>query len=458
MKKLLALASALAWSTATAAPLTLDDVIRASDAYPLLEAATDDVAIARGDALSAEGAFDASWRTRGTVMPIGYYDSLRVESVIEKPTSMWGITPFVGYRLGVGDFAIYDGKAQTLGGGEVRAGVIVPLWRDREIDRRRASLARAELGVEISQLTLAEQRLQLRRLAAYRYWAWVASVAKLRIAERLLANATDRDAGLGARVTSGDIPSIERVDNARAIQARRAQVEQARRSVEQAAIELSLFVRDANGRPRIVDLADAPALGDPAVTLRDLAADLADAVARRPEAARLARQALQSDIEVSWADNQISPRLDFQAVASRDLGAKNPMRPDLGYSEVELGLVVEIPLQTNVAEGRMAASRAAASRARKLESFARDRISAEVRDARSGVERAVARLAASRSEVELARQVEAGERTRFEQGDATILTVNIREQQTVEAEVRVVDALLDLQRSLIDLRTARGDL
>lgn len=447
-------------STGTSTTLRLDDVLASAErSFPLFKAAELEQAVAASDLLSAEGGFDVTWKTRGTVTPIGYYESVRVESVIEKPTSLWGASAFAGWRLGTGDFAEYDGGQQTLDYGEFRAGINVPLWRNGPIDRRRANLARAELGADIAELSVAEQRLQLRRAAAHRYWLWVASGKRLRIAEALLRNVEARDAALAARVDQGDLPPIERTDNARAIEQRRAQVALARRGLEQAALELGLFVRDAQGEPSpplMLQLPeDFPDL--PTEQGEVSGSDLLLAQAQRPEARRFELQLRQSEIEFDWANNQLAPAFDLQLVGSQDFGPSLPGRPDLSEPVLQATLLIEIPLQTRLMSGRADAASAMIRRFEHQQEFARERVNADVSDAQSGIRRARERIEAARREVQLALELENAERTRFDQGDSHILMVNIREQQTVEAELREVEAQLDYHRAFADLKAARGD-
>ena len=82
---------------------------------------------------------------------------------------------------------------------------------------------------------------------------------------------------------------------------------------------------------------------------------------------------------------------------------------------------------------------------------------ADVRDAQSAILRAAERVEAARREVRLAEELEEAERTRYAQGDSQLLIVNLREQQTAEAELRAIDARLDHQRAIADLRAARGE-
>ena len=114
-------------------------------------------------------------------------------------------------------------------------------------------------------------------------------------------------------------------------------------------------------------------------------------------------------------------------------------------------------MQTRTARGRVDAASATARRLEQQRSFAEDRIAADVRDAHSALRISQLRIESTRREVALARQLEDGERTRFDQGDSHLLIVNLREQQTVEAELREVDARLDYHRAIADSKAARGE-
>jgi len=442
-----------------AAPLELEEVLAATErAYPLIRAAALERRVAEGDVTSAEGGFDVSWKARGTVTPLGYYDNVRAETTIEKPTPYWGTTAFAGWKLGTGEFPVYDGRLETLDHGELRAGVQVPLWRNGPIDRRRANLERAKLGLEIADLYVTQQKIELRRVAAQRYWVWVAAGRRVAIAQALLENVAQRDAGIGLRVNTGDLAPIERVENQRALEQRRAGLAQARRAFEQASIELGLFLRDARGEPSLPGAERLP-MGFPIIPAAEplaLAADQRLARATRPEALALELQREQQQVERTWAENQLAPGLDVQVAVAHDFGPRSDVRPDLNETVIEASLVLDIPVQTRAQRGRVAAASASAERLDARAQLARERIEADVRDAHSALVAARERIEATRREVALALELERGERTRFEQGDSTLLVVNLREQQTAEALSREVDASFDYFKAQADLRAARG--
>ncbi|MFM8443931.1 MAG: hypothetical protein ACKN9W_11410, partial [Methylococcus sp.] len=126
--------------------LTLDTVVQSAlESFPSLIAAARRKDMAAGEKLAAEGGFDTNLKLLSRSSIAGIYENEMVDIGFEQPTPYWGATFFGGYRLGSGNFPVYEGKSQTADSGEFRAGVTIPLWRNRTIDRRRASLAQAEL-------------------------------------------------------------------------------------------------------------------------------------------------------------------------------------------------------------------------------------------------------------------------------------------------------------------------
>lgn len=447
----------LAGLPAAADTLALDEVLAQMDRrLPLLRAAEVERELARTDLLSAQGAFDIGWQTRTAGVPLGYYQQLRIDSVIEQPTTLWGTSVFAGYRLGAGSFADYDGKLVTNDLGEWRAGVKVPLWRNGPIDRRRANLARAEVGLSVADLTVLQQRLELSRTAAQRYWDWVAAGRRQQVVRKLYALAQRRDRDLGALVTAGQVAAIERVENARALAQRQAQVVAAERSLQQSTIELSLYVRDTAGAPVLTAPERLPGgFPEPVVlSAARLSQDLATAVGARPEARRFDMQKDQAGIELSWAQNQLAPGIDFTLAASQDVGAGSKTRLP---TVLEATILLDVPLQTRVATGRADNAKALITRLEAQTEFARDRIRADVQDALSALDAARQRVAVARTELGLANKVEVAERTKFLLGDSTLFIVNLREQATADAAIREIDALLDFHRSLAAYRAAIGE-
>jgi outer membrane protein TolC len=364
---------------------------------------------------------------------------------------------------------VYYGDRRTSDFGEFTAGATIPLLRDGPIDRRRAAVRRAELGIEIARLSAAQQRIELTRAAEHRYWDWVAAGKRMQIARDLLGIAVVRDVGLAVRVDRGDIPAFERIENNRAVQQRQAAVVATERALTQASIELSLFLRDADGKPVVPSPMRLPdGFPEPqAIDASSGARDVQLALKRRPEAKRLELVASQQRIERDLADNQRLVGIDLTGQVSQDIGPLPPnhstvtnvvdpegLASKLNKTAVSVGVLLDIPILNRVAGGRRDASEASAQRATEQASFAKDRIAADVTDTRNAIELSRERVLATRREVSAAKQLEEMERKRFELGDSTLLIVNLREVAWAESRIREVDGLADYHKAVASYRAA----
>ena len=443
---LLLLAAAL--PAAAQNPLTLDEVIRSVEQhYPPLLAVLQDRVLATADVLVATGRFDLSLQSGYEGDYLGKYRNDVYRAGIEQATQFQGMTYFAGYQLGRGSFAGYDGKMQTDTGGEYRAGFRLPLLRDREIDTRRADLQKALIGRRIADLGVDQQRLVILQLATRRYYEWLAAGVRYRVARSVLQVAEQRDGQLREAARLGQIPAVDVTDNQRAILTRRALLIEAERSLQQAAIELSLFYRDATGAPVLPPEERLPAAFPTTreideARLRD---DIELALKRRPEVRWFQEQRSQVEVDRRLARNQLLPHIDLSLSFTSQLGERRVGR---GPNDLIAALVFDFPAQRRVAKGRDLAAAARIEQFGQRERFARDQITAEVQDAYSALRTAYDRARVLREEVEVARQLEVAERVRFELGEGNLFLVNLREQATYETELREVAALTEYFRAL----------
>lgn len=439
---------------AAKATLTVDDIVSSTLLrHPMINAAMRDKAIAEAEVLTAKGAFDPVWRTRAVLIPIGYYDSRRLDTLVLQPTAIGGTSVFAGYRIGLGNFPVYYGNYETGAYGEARAGINVPLFRDLTIDSRRAALWSARIAPKIAEAGLAAQKIELVRAATVRYWNWVEAGRALSVAKELLALAEDRDAQLATRVAKGDLAETERLDNERIILARRATLVAVERGYLSASYELSLFYRDANGGVKVPQPSQLPvAMPEPQPLLvPNVAAVVKQALAKRPELVRLVAAQEQLALEADLASNQAKPAIDVQAVVSKDFG---PTPYYLRPTELELAVVIDIPLLARTAEGKLASATAKSEKLAAQKKQLEERITADVQDAIAAEAAARSRVTLARNEVALAKKLAEAERDAFALGQSTILVVNLREQAVAEAALREAIALADYQRAIAIYRAS----
>jgi outer membrane protein TolC len=122
--------------------------------------------------------------------------------------------------------------------------------------------------------------------------------------------------------------------------------------------------------------------------------------------------------------------------------------------EFEFSAMLDVPLVLRAPIGRIRSAEAGLARLAAQLRLNRDRVAADVKDARSALDAAKERVKFNRQEVDVARKLEAGERQKFELGDSNLLFVNLRETQSAEARLREIDALLDYHRAVAAFRAA----
>lgn len=443
----------LAVGNLAAAPLLLDDVLRSAEsAYPLLLAAIQERAMSQGKALSAEGAFDAKLSLNSEANQFGYYKNRANGAKVELPLADWGGEIFGGYKRGQGDFGPWQQDLLTLSRGEWSGGVRLPLLRDRQTDERRTDLLLARLSVELADASIEQQRLKLLETAAKSYWEWVAAGQKLAVAESLLQLAEARTGQVQEAAAAGEIARIEIVDNQRAVLERRSAVVAAERDLQNAAFELSLFYRDANGDPQLAPRERLPGFPEPAaLSAERLQEGLRQALARRPEIAGTLVETRQRAAELTLARNQMLPRIDFTAKYGQDAGAGSITKRG---GELLAGITLETPFQRRKAKGAAAVQEAKLAQLEHKLRFARDRIEVEVRDAASALDAALQRLELARAEQDAAQQLADAERERFDLGDSTLFVVNLRELAAASAGLKVFTALGDWHKAAASYRAA----
>jgi len=441
-------------------PLLLEEVIHSvSLNYPLLLAVEREREIAGGRLLSTMGAFDTNLRASTNNQPLATFENYRTNIGIDQAFTHTGATVFSGYRTGFGDFPVYYGDRKTADGGEFRSGVIFPLLRDRDIDRRRANLAQSQIDRALVEPTINRSRLDFYRAASRAYWSWVVSGKRVELARSMFKLASDRDAQIAERVKAGAAAQIERIDNQQNIALRGGMIAQSEQLFQQASIDLSLFLRDPSGEAQMPTMARLPTFPR-MLTIDPTQFDSAIQAAyqNRPEFRRLTLQRDRLKVELRWSQNQTLPGVNAFLTGSQDVGAteKNTGPDRLDRSNLDMGVEVTFPVQRRDAQGRVAVVQAQLSQLGQQERYTRDLIRAEVQSTWTALERTYIIWTQASKRVELARRVADAEREQLRLGRSDILRVTQRETAAFEAELSELGAKFDYFRTLADYRAALG--
>jgi outer membrane protein TolC len=144
------------------------------------------------------------------------------------------------------------------------------------------------------------------------------------------------------------------------------------------------------------------------------------------------------------------PNLEFDA----GLVALNAASP--GSLDYKLGLRMQQPLLFRQASAGVQTTSIAVDRAEFALQMAERVVEVDVRNALIALERSIQRRVIAEEEVRLALIMVNAEQRRFSAGDASLLTVNLRERFYGEALQRLVSAKADVERANIVLLWAMG--
>lgn len=439
------------------APFTLEEVHSWIDrSHPLLKGAAAEKTIARGKLLKALGAFDpvlvndtelerfisSSQPEKGT-QTVGYNDTLF------EARHPWGIRGSLGYRRAIGDARIPDlafGENQQL-----VLGGFLPLLRGLLVNPERAELQRSELAAPLADIKIAQTRQDLFLAAAHQFWEWVAAAKMLEVEQQALAVAEERYQQMEERAKAGAIAPIEVVEAGQEVHRRREIVIAARRRLEQEQFKLSMFLWE-HGAPTTPPLERVPEF--PTMSqipdLEEVRLHKLSAVKERPEIKELEVEAKINHIDLALAKNNLLPNLDVEAAPAR---APEKFVLGLGY---RFGVELRFPLFQRRGRGEVLQAQGQAERLVMAKAFRENQVAVDVDNALSAIERAKERIEEASQALRLAEIVEEGERYRFGLGASTVLFVNLRERNTVDAKKQVIVAKAEFHKAVAFYQWAIG--
>lgn len=431
-------------TTQTADSIGLTQVIDAvHDSFPLIEAAYLQLRVADGNVLAAAGEFDTKVKAASENGPTGFYQTYRNMAGVAQPLFDGGEV-FGGYRIGRGDFQPWYLERQTNDGGEFKVGMSLPFARNSDIDTRRAALWRSEYDQQITRPEIRAQLIFFTREAALAYWKWIAEGQKYFAEREWLALASERNERIQRRVEEGDLDPPEQTDNERAIAKRKSKLADQTRKVRQAAVKLSLFLRDRDGKPIVPTVDQIPDFPTPkAIDPSQLPEDVETALQQRPELLILNLEQRRLDVDYEEARNMGRPRLDGIVTASQDMGHPTSSKRDKSQFELEAGIFFDVPIQRRKALGKMQAVDAKRAQVAAKQQFTEEKISAGVQAAVVGLTQAFDQVQEATRAVTLANRMAEIERRKFEVGESDLLKVALREQYALDAIEGEVEALFN---------------
>ncbi len=440
-------------STPETSVLTLQAVLeRVEASHPLLQGSQTQKMVARGKLLSALGKFEPKlvndWELERLVKD-GKTTSVGFNDTFVEMRHPWGVKGFAGYRTGIGDVEVADLAINTTN--QPLLGIALPLLRGFITNPDHAELQKSTLADRQAELEIQQTRQDLYLGAATQYWNWVAAWKLMDIQQKAVAVAEARVGQLTKQAKAGARAEFDVIEANQEVQRRRDGVIKAERSVEQEQYKLALFLWEGTDL-MIPEHAVAPSFPsvDLAGRFHSGKQEKERALAIRPEVQLVKLEAEFNHIDLEVAENNFLPNLTAEAQPTRKPGE---FVLGLGY---RFGLLFSIPFLQREARGDRLQMEGKAERLKLLQDYRLQQVTMDVANAESAITRARERIQVSEEAFQLAKALEKGERTRFKMGATSLLFVNLRERNVLQAAEGWLTALADYQKALALYQWATG--
>jgi outer membrane protein TolC len=425
--------------------LALHDVLRrVEQGHPLLQGSQTQKMVAAGKVLKALGAFEPTlvndWELErlvkdGSTKSVGFNDTF-VE--MRHP---WGIKGFAGFRAGIGDVQVADlavnNKNQPL------LGIVLPLLRGLRTNPAHAELQKSELADKQAELEIQQARQDLYLGAARQFWNWVAAWKFVDLQQRAVTVAETRWTQLAKQANTGARAQFDVIEANEEFQRRRDMQIKAKRKLESEEYKLALFLWEGE-KPFVPKHVSAPEFPSDFSKQKShqFEQDKERAVQVRPEVQLVNLEAEFNHIDLEVAENNFLPNLTADAQPTRKPGE---FVLGLGY---RFGVQMSIPFLQREARGDLLQMEGKAQRLKLLQRYRMRQVTLDVDNAQSAIARAKERIQISQQALQLAQALEKGERTRFKLGATSLVFVNLRERNVIQAAEGLINALAEYQKAL----------
>jgi outer membrane protein TolC len=428
-------------------------------AHPVAQQAKLVVEQARSDLRTAWGAFDptvsAVWDQKkfgGT----SYYNYFDAEVKIPLPI---GADVTLAYDRTLGKYINPDRRTNS--GGTFEAGISIPLGQRIVTDERRNALSQARAARDAS---AADQSSMLNKLlysAAKEYGAWYEAWRRRTIAEDGEALAAFRLQAVRRRVASGESAPIDSIEAMLEVQRRQVTRFEAEAAFFMSTLGVTAYLWDDAGRPAPLPEFAVPTLdgiGRARVDSSTLNALLDLATRRNPDLLKVKARVQQAQAQRLFSAQALLPLAEAKLYGLRDsdddVAFLDGGRLENNY---KAGLSIKSPLLFLRESGRFSASGQRLEFQRlELDRLRRD-VEIDIREAIFDLANLERMLSTQAANVRNTRLLRDAEQIRYDNGESTLLVVNLRERLVLDESIKLASLEAKVAGARGALVIATGD-
>ncbi len=418
--------------------------------YPLILQAQYRKIEARESLREKKGAFDLRLEGKADTRVDGFYDGNIYGLKLVKPFRTFNTKLYGGFRRSDGLFPSYEGKADTLDEGEYMIGAEFSLLRNRFMHEKQFLERLARLKLEKAGNKLEVTQNMVKEQALITYWSWVIAGKSYQIFDDLLKVAEKRQSNLKRRYKRGALAKIQIIENMQYITERRSKRAKAKQVFDNLAIELSLFYRDDEGKPKAPLSNQIPEL-EWSNFVDKLEKDISfseERLLKNPKFLNFEVERQEIERSIEFAENSLLPELNFRVESTEDRGEGSS---SLEGRENRIMLSLDIPLERNLGKGAIAKEKARMKRLNTTQSFMQETTIAKAQMIKNKITMSKEVIKNALQEVDFAQQLLKAENKLFNNGNSDFFVLNMREQKLAQARQKKLISFLDYMQSFVEL-------
>ncbi|MBB3104904.1 TolC family protein [Azomonas macrocytogenes] len=447
MRNFLASTAGIFSVCSSAYSLTLEQVLSSSAThYPKILSSLQKIESGDAEKQIAQGAFD--WEVQQKIMRRSHtYDGRYADTQVTRRFYDNNMRLYFGYRISKDYLPSYEDAMNTYRGGEFNVGVMFSLLKDRTIDKDRYNVRQSELTAKKAQNEMRLTQLKTQYQAMNAYLEWIALGKSIQSMRYLLELSEKRQVAFEKKNKHGDIAEIYLTENQQYILKRQIEINQMEQEWQNSAVYLSLFWRDEMGNSNVPTPLDMPHdfPDKPSIDKNKLIHDMAYLQSQSPDIIAIDMEQSKLDNTIELGENSLLPKVDVVLEGTHNVGGQ---KSSPAGNDVKIGLSITIPLERNIAEGKIRKAEAEKNRLEYEQKLVAEQIATQLKTIASNYAMIEKYQNLISKEVALAEVMQQAEYSKFKEGLSDLFVVNLREEKTIEAQLKLIKAQLDFWKNI----------
>lgn len=333
-------------------------------------------------------------------------------------------------------------------------GVSVPVLQHLLIDKRRAAVQQAKIGVQASAVERSAMMNDLLQQALAAYWQWWTQYQQLALVKEALQNSRQRLAMVKTAYSLGERPAIDTMEALSQVQLFQQKEIETFTLLTKSRLELSVYLWQEGNLPYELPEDVAPFLSTQKEK-ETLLPELLQAVNTHPLVQAYHYQLKNLQVEKKLKFQLLLPQVNIKYNhVGREVSelTKQPFF----QNNYQYGITMSVPLRLSEGRGAYRAAQLKIEQAQLKQADQLLQLQNKVKAYYTEWQQTGQQIELQQNYLSNLVALQRGEETKFRNGESSLFLINTREQKTIEGQQKLYELFLKNREAAINLQWAAG--